>query len=133
MVNEMDRADFKMIADAEVQVEPAEIVAFYNAGEPATNPEFALLTTKSIVYRKDGAKTEFDLADVVEIKDDHAFEAAYFARKVARGLVVLVDTDPDAYHIEIRHRDGNRMRIAIRPELAGVSFFEALKSAMPAD
>jgi len=131
MVNQMGRADFKLIADAGVEVDPAEIVAFYNAGEPARNPEFALVTTGSVVYLKDGGKTSFDFEDVAEIKDDTAFEKLYHTRKDPGGGD-YVTPDGNVYHIEVRHKGGNRMRIEIRPELAGVSFFESLRSAIEA-
>ena len=132
MVNEMDRADFRLIADAGLRAKPAEIVAFYNAGARAENPEFALVTTKGVSYVKDGSKTAFDFADVVDLKDDATFEDLYRSTKNQFGEGTSTVRDPDSYHAEVRHKDGNRMHIRIQPELAGVAFFEALKSARDA-
>ena len=48
MVNQMDGQDFKLIEGTEIGVNESDIIAYYNAGKPKSNPEFAL-DRKSVV------------------------------------------------------------------------------------
>jgi len=129
MVNEMGREDFQRIEQSQVNIKEDEIIACYNAGPSNSDPEFALLTTRKIVYLKAGRSTAFDLKDVVDLKDDKAFEQAYHVQKQPNGTTVS-DFDFETYHIEVRNKSGARMRINIQPEKDGPLFFDALKSAI---
>jgi large-conductance mechanosensitive channel len=131
LANEMSRDDFALIDGQGIKAKPDEIIAFYNAGRPSTDPEFALLTTQSLLYRKDGRTTEFALKDVVGLKNDAAFEKAY--RQVLDSFKnPYIEIDPTTYHIEVKASQGPRMHIEIKPELSGPIFYDALESAVKA-
>ena len=132
MVNEMGRADYQLIHGAGVVADPDEVVAFYNAGGPAESPEFALVTSSSVLYLKDGAKTAFDLEEIEGIKDDAAFEQAYHVRNDPATGRRWPDEEPNVYHVEIARKNGSRIRIKIRPAKDGASFYEAIRSAWTA-
>ena len=119
----------RLIEASEVAVNESDIIAYYNAGKPKSNPEFALLTTEKLLYLNDGRKTVFDLKDVVNIKDDKSFEQTYNVEHLPNGGTVN-HFDFDVYHIEVRTKQGIRMRIDITPNQDGALFFDALRSAL---
>lgn len=129
MVNEMDRGDHRLIEESKLDLADDEIIACYDAGKVRDDPEFALLTNHQIVYFNEGRKIAFDLKDVVELKDDRAYELAY---NMKVGGLEVVYPDSTTYHIEVRLRSGPRMRVDIRPEEQGSVFFDALDSAWKA-
>jgi len=132
MVNEMQRVDFKLIEDHKLDVKADEIIACYNAGGPRDNPELALLTTRRILYLKDGRTTVFDLKDIADIMDEDKFRRTY-------KLPVYSDLRMYDYNIEIRSRQGPRMRLKIEQFRGGNShdgegkaFYDALESTWKA-
>ncbi|WP_435010408.1 DUF4190 domain-containing protein [Tundrisphaera lichenicola] len=126
MVNEMDREDYDLVEQSEIPLDGEKIIACYNAGRSNSDPEFALLTNRSIIYLKEGRETRFELTDVSEIKNDEAYEQAY------NGLGSFHTQDFGVYHIEVMEKDGPRMRINIEPQIEGAAFFDALEKAWKA-
>ena len=126
MINEMERGDFRLIEDHKLDVKSDEILACYNAGGSPEEPELALLTTRRIIYLKDGRTTAVDLKDVVSLKDDRKYDEAY--HQTPGG----VQRDISTYHIEIRTARGPRIRINIKPEEQGQPFYDALETAWKA-
>ena len=120
MVNEMNQADHNLIEGRNLNNAEGEIIACYNAGKGASNPELALLTTRQLIYLKDGRTTSFNLKDVAEIKDDNAYQRVYTPYNV----------DSANYYIEVMTKQGPRMRIIIQPKLQGSSFYEAIAGAL---
>jgi Domain of unknown function (DUF4190) len=131
MVNQMDREDFKLIEGTEVGVNESDIIAYYNAGKPKSNPEFALLTTQKLIYLNDGRKTVFDLKDLAYVLDDKTFQQTYNVHQLPNGGVIN-NFQYDIYHIEVRTKQATRMRIDVKPTEEGAMFFDALMSALRA-
>lgn len=120
MVNEMDRADYKLIENHHLNNAEGEIIACYTAGKGSSNPELALLTTRNIVYLKDGNATSFDLKNVTGLMDDNAYQQAYLP----------LSPNYADYYIEVRSKTGPRMRIIIQPKPEGSAFYEAIADAL---
>lgn len=120
MANEMGRRDFDLLKKAGLESEPDEIIAFSNASESTGEPELALLTTRQLIYVKDGRKTTFDLKDVVAIQSGTQLER----RRNEEGNYL--------YPIEASRVNGTRMRIWIESQEQGKSFYDALNSAWKA-
>lgn len=120
MVNEMGQADYKLIEDHHLNNAEGEIIACYNAGKGAANPELALLTTRQLVYLKDGKGTSFNLKDVTSLKDDDEYQRKYTPNY----------WDTTNYYIEVTAKTGPRMRIIIQPKLQGSAFYEAIANAL---
>ena len=131
MVNELERGDFRLIKEHAPGVKKDEIIACYNAGPRRDDPEFALLTTRQILYLKDGRTTAFDLKDVESLKDDAKYEASYNRVATTNGPG-YINGDNSTYHIEVKGKGGPRIRINIRPEDQGQPFFDALEAAWKA-
>jgi hypothetical protein len=120
MVNEMGQADYHLIEDHHLNNGEGEIIACYNAGKEASNPELALLTTRQIVYLKDGKATSFDLKDVTILRNDAEYQNKYTPGHF----------DMTSYYIEITNKQGQRMRVIIAPKLDGSAFLDAIVNAL---
>ncbi len=119
MVNEMGQPDYKLIEDHHLNNAEGEIIACYNAGKGVSNPELALLTTRQLVYLKDGRTSSFELKDVEAMKDDDEYRRSYTPNYF----------DINNYTMEIATRTGPRMRIIIQPKMEGPAFYQAILKA----
>lgn len=127
MVNEMERADHKLIEDQKLidAGKDEEIVACYTTGQPTSNPELALLTNRRLIYHKDGRTTTLDLKEVTNLMDDEKTRNSYASSN--RAFI-----DFEQYYIEVQGARGTRMRIKIKPPDQGKGFYNALESAWKA-
>lgn len=120
MANELSKRDFEVLKLVGLEHEPEDIIVFCNLSKSASVPELALLTTKEIIYLKEGRKTEFELKDIAAVK-------------TANELGTRTDSQGNsAYPIEAVRKNGTRMRILITPQSEGPSFSDALTSAWKA-
>jgi Domain of unknown function (DUF4190) len=109
----MSHEDFGLIADQGIYVEPDEILTWYKANRPSSDPKFAIITRESLICRKDGLTTELALRDVAELKFDESVAA-----------------DAATFRIDFKSRQGPPMHIEIEPRWNGPFFYALLQLAV---
>jgi len=122
MANEMGRADYDLVQQLNLASEADPVICVYNAVSTTGEPEMAVLTGKKISYVKEGRITPMDLGAIETILDHRKSMEKYQTNGYAS----------DQFNIEIKGKDGARMRIVVRPGADGPSFYEALNDAWKA-
>lgn len=122
MANEMGRADFDLVQKLNLASEADPVICVYNATSNYYEPEMAVLTGKRITYVKEGRITPMDLSEIETILDHRKYMEKY----QMSGYV------GDQFNIEIKGKNGTRMRIVVKPGMDGPSFYEALNDAWKA-
>lgn len=106
--NEMDTYALEYIAKNGILTPDEELVAYFDETMDMDGTEAAILTTKRVIYHKNGGNYEIPLLDIADIRH--------------RKETLMGDI------IEIQATSGKSMKIEIAPLNGGESFLAALKS-----
>ena len=112
MSNELEPYALELIEEHNLLQESEEIIAYYDATVSLNGSEAAILTTKRVMYYKDGRTTSIELADIKDV--EHRYES--------------ISGDI----IEVISNSGQRLRIEVAPFNQGESFYNALIDAWEA-
>ena len=111
--NQMDAYAEEYLEEHGLLEEGEEVVAYYDATIHMSGTEAAILTDQRVLYHKDPRTTAIPLAGIAELRH--------------RSEPLIGDV------IEVIAADGRQMQIEIAPLNNGVTFWNALRRAAPAD